>query len=158
LSCGRCSTPYIQPMDDGFELLDAEQAQIFLRRFPRETRKRGEFFLRNGYVEQPMADAPGMSYRASVHDGKRHEVYLSFEPEDGWSGYCTCAVESDCEHMFAAMSALLAEHRTAVVRNLSTGWQTLRTAGIPPGSKTEKHESKDLSQRLIDATGQPLGR
>src|SRR5436190_1591956 len=145
-------------MDNGFELLQAEQAQFFLKRFPREIQRQGEICLRKGCVERLDPEEPGVSYRALVRDQEEHQVYLSYKPERGWSGDCTCSLEFSCQHAFAAMSALLEEHRTAVVRKLSAGWQTMRASASSPSAKIDLRESNDLCKRLMDATGRPLSK
>src|SRR5436190_5106259 len=100
-------------MDNAFELLEPQEAQLYLRRFPRETQRKGEVCFRKGCVLDVVPEEPGVSYSSLVRDGEEHEVYLECQPAEGWSGSCTCPQEFDCEHVFAAMSALLAEHRTA---------------------------------------------
>jgi hypothetical protein len=143
-------------MDNAFELLEPQEAQLYLRRFPRETQRKGEVCFRKGCVLDVVPEEPGVSYSSLVRDGEEHEVYLECQPAEGWSGRCTCPQEFDCEHVFAAMSALLAEHRTAVVRNLSSGWQGQATALRSATSKTEAPDSTDLSQRLTAAVGRSL--
>src|SRR5207237_8176318 len=86
----------------------------------------------------------------------RQEVHLYYTPDDGWGGDCSCIQEFDCPHVFAAMCALVAEGRTAAVRNLS--------AGLPPDTHALSGSSPrpgaagpvNLEQRLIAATGRQL--
>src|SRR5947209_9735150 len=99
-------------MNNAFELLDADAAQLFLRRMPREAQRKGEACFRNGGVRDLVPEQPGISYSSLVHDGEEHEVNLDYDAIDGWTGDCTCPQEFDCQHVFAAMSALLAENRT----------------------------------------------
>ena len=146
-------------MNSAFELLDPQAAQRFLRRLPREAQRRGEACFRKGCVQDLVPEQPGISYSSLVHDGEEHEVNLDYDAIEGWNGDCSCFKEVDCEHVFAAMSALLAEHRMAVVRNLSSGWQA-QPASVPsPKSQTDATDpTTDLDKRLATATGRPLTR
>ncbi|MGH7968303.1 MAG: hypothetical protein ACREIC_06190, partial [Limisphaerales bacterium] len=108
-------------MDDAFELADPDGAQAFLKQFAPEVRRRGEACFRTGHVLSITAEEPGWLYRAHIRNGQDLEVRLSYDEEEGWGGGCTCGWEFQCEHLFAAMSALLAEYRTATVRSLSSG-------------------------------------
>src|SRR5438445_4902015 len=101
----------IEAMDDVVRLLDAYSAQRFLKRLPAAARRKGDSVFRSGCVQNLVAKDPGMAYSAQVLDGKHHKVDLHYDPEEGWEGACSCPQESDCEHVFATMSALLAEHR-----------------------------------------------
>jgi len=100
------------------------------------------------------ADRPGASYTARVQDhGTAYEVALYYSREQGWDADCTCPQEFDCEHVFAAMSALLAEHRTTAVRSLSAGTPQ---AGKHATAALTKPEAVDLAQRLTVAVARPL--
>src|SRR5262245_24458787 len=100
-------------MDEAFDLIDPQDAQGFLRRFPAELRRRGEACFRGGRVLDLSVQEPGSNYSAIVKDGTEHEVCLRYLDQDGWGGTCSCPQETECEHMFAVMSALLAEHRAS---------------------------------------------
>src|SRR5690242_14101618 len=104
-----------------------------------------------GKVESLAAQDPGKRYCAEVKDGELCEVDLRYDPEEGWLGSCSCEEEFDCEHVAAAMRALLAEHSTAAVRNLSSGVSTAAKAG---GKADEEHGK--LDRRLMAALGRPL--
>jgi hypothetical protein len=148
-------------MDDAFDLLNPHDAQGFLRRFPVELRRRGEAFFRSGQVLDLVPEEPGSNYSAIVEDRGEHEVFLRYLEEDGWSGTCSCPQQTECEHMYAAMSALLAEYRTATVRGLSSSapnavgrlaqerWKQ-RAAG--------KSEGSELAERLQALVGRKLTR
>jgi len=143
-------------MDSVFELHDPQSAQAFLRRLPRESQRKGESCFRKGGVLDLVPEEPGTAYASVVRDGEEHEVYLEYIAGEGWSGDCTCPVELDCEHVFAAMSALLAEHRAVVVQNLSSRWQERPTLFASPQATPERRDSNDLCQRLMAATGRAL--
>src|SRR5205814_1294408 len=97
----------------------------------------------------------GSLYVAAVNEnGHICEVELEHDDLDGWSGLCSCPKEEFCEHIFATMSALLAEHRTATVRNLSSGvWQ----AGPATQSAMSRQSGPvTLARKLLAALGRPL--
>jgi hypothetical protein len=141
-------------MNDAFELLDPRNAQVFLKTFRPQVRRKGEAHFGDGHVHDLSSDQPGLAYSAVVKDGEPHEVWLRYDPEDGWSGECSCPQEIDCEHVFAAMRALLAEHSTAAVRNLSAGIPSA-SAWARSGAKAEE-DSGGLTRRLMVALGRPL--
>jgi hypothetical protein len=144
-------------MDDAMQLIDAQAAQVFLRRFPAEVQRRGHARFHEGAVESLTVIKPGISYSAIVQDAAwKNDVELHFDPTEGWNGDCSCPVEFDCVHVFAAMSALLAEHRMALVRQLSTGQAGAGTAAQGTGMKSEFSDADDLSDRLTAATGKAL--
>src|SRR6266404_6408126 len=96
-----------------------------------------------------------MAYSAVVNDGEPHEVDLEYDPVEGWSGNCTCEREFDCQHIFATMRALLAEHSTAAVRNLSAGVSTASGGWNKATSKAED-DSAGLARRLMATLGRSL--
>src|SRR5262245_5695079 len=109
-------------MDEAFELLDPQAAQAFLKHFPAEVRRKGEACFRAGYVQDLVPVDPGREYSAVVRDNEDCEVVLSCDSAAGWAGTCSCPKDTECEHMFAVMSALLAEHRAVEVQGLSSGF------------------------------------
>lgn len=111
-------------MDDSFELIDPQDAQGFLRNFPASVGRSGENVFRRGKVVDLTPEKPGTRYSARVHDGGEFSVQLVHDAEEGWGGRCSCPQEVGCEHLYAAMTALLAEHRMAMVRSLSAGMGT----------------------------------
>jgi hypothetical protein len=146
-------------MDDVVTLVSYQAAQAFQKRFPAEVQRRGHLRFQEGAVESLRTLQPDSSYRAVVQDAAwKNEVSLQYDPVAGWSGSCSCPVESDCVHVFAAMSALLAEHRTALVRQLSTG-QAGAAAALPSFEvKPESDDADGLRERLMAATGVPPSR
>src|SRR5262245_58969359 len=123
-------------MDEVFQLQDPQSAQQFLRTFPAEVQRRGHERFREGRVQDLTVTEPGRSYAALVRDSAwDNQVTLNFDPEAGWAGLCSCPSKTHCVHIFAAMIALLAEHRTALVRQLSAGQPA--ATGAPPGPKAK---------------------
>jgi hypothetical protein len=145
-------------MDEAFELLDARAAQEFLQRFPAAVRRKGEACFRGGRVHDLVPKEPGAVYTARVRDGQEHLVELIYDPVDGWYGDCSCELEFDCEHVFAAMNALLVEHNAVAVRGLSAGrlGALARLAAARP--KPPATDAYELAGRLLAATGRPLTR
>ena len=146
-------------VDDGFQILDVAAAQEFLRRFPVAVRQRGHNRYHEGAVENLKVITPGVAYSALVRDSAwTNEVSLSQEPDAGWSGACSCPGGSYCVHVFAAMTALLAEHRTAAVRQLSTGQASSPAALASLRAKPETAEAPDFRDQARAAAGRPLTR
>ena len=144
-------------MDQKFELLDTNAAQAFLRRFPPEVQRRGHDRFRAGAVESLTVVKAGAVYSAVVQDAAwKNEVSLSYDPVDGWDGFCSCPVEVDCAHVFAAMSALLAENRMATVRQLSRGQPVAAAAMANLKAKAGFSDTGDLGERIMTATGRTL--
>ena len=146
-------------MNEGFELIDAQGAQAFLRGLPAEVQRRGNARFLEGAVENLTIVTPGNCYSAIVADSAwKNEVSLYYNPPEGWSAACTCPVEFDCAHVFAAMSALLAEHRTAIVRQLSTGQVTSGNPQAARVAKQKVNEPQNLAEMLKAATGKALSK
>jgi hypothetical protein len=150
-------------MDDGFELLDPRDAERFLKSFPADTRRKGEALFRIGRVQDLVPMEPGAHYSAQVQDeSDRSSVDLSYDTVDGWDGECSCQKTFECEHVFAAMNALLAEHRTATVRNLSASWgAAMDRLGVlrpPPRPQPPNPRNNELAGLLAAAKGQALNR
>jgi hypothetical protein len=145
---------YTRNMNDAFELLDPQNAREFLTRFDLASRRKGEFFFRKGRVEALVAEKAAMAYAGVVKDGEPNEVDLYYDEVEGWAGCCTCDQGERCPHVFAAMRALLAEHSTAAVRNLSAGVSSAGGARAKAGK--EESEAGGLARRLMAAVGRPL--
>src|SRR5262245_53313545 len=105
-------------MNHGFELLDPGNAQAFLRTFRAEEKRKGNACFQNGCVQNLTPKEKGTWFSAEIEEGTGYEVNLEYDAVEGWAGVCTCE-ELNCHHQYAAMRALLAEHSTEVVRNLS---------------------------------------
>ena len=102
--------PYIQWVNDAFELLDPANAQAFLRKFPADARRKGQTCFDAGCVHELAAEVSGKAYSAVVHEGnERNEVQLFYDGTDGWSGTCSRPEDDQCLHLYAAMRALLAD-------------------------------------------------
>src|SRR5262245_20802161 len=130
-------------MNEAFELLDPRNAQALLKSFDSDARRKGEALFRGGKVQELGDRKPGTSYFAAVQDGGTRTVNIVYEPSEGWGGVCSCDRQFDCEHLFAAMRALLAEHSTAAVRNLSSG-----TSSASLASRKDE-DGGGLARRLI---------
>jgi len=133
--------------------MDSANAQAFLQRFSAEIRRRGEAWFRGGHVADLVARQPGADYSIVVGSGSEpRQVHLRYDRHLGWVGTCTCGERLDCEHLYSAMCALLAEHRTAVVRNLSSSLPgpgpRLVQAAPPP--------APDLPRRVMSSLGRTL--
>lgn len=148
-----------EEMDDAFELVDPQDAQDFLKLFPAEVRRKGEALFRSGRVLELNAETPGTDYAAAVQDGEDHAVSLRYEDDQGWGGNCSCLKPSICEHLYAAMSALLAEYRTAAVRGLSSSMRSA-VARLAESRWKQKvagnRETNELAERVQAAKGQKL--
>jgi hypothetical protein len=146
-------------MEDAFQLLDPHEAKAFLKNFDTETRRRGEALFRTGKVRDLAPVEAGLSYTAEVGTAKPYHVELVYDEDEGWEGDCACDDEFQCEHIFAAMRALLAEHSTAVVRNLSASVPSAIAAAMS-GARQEKKgaetESETLARKLLTALQRPL--
>ena len=81
-------------MDDAFELIDPQDAQSFLRRFPVDFRRKGEACFRTGRVLDLVPEESGIHYSGIVEDGEEHEVYLRYDEAEGWGGTCSCPQET----------------------------------------------------------------
>ncbi|HTL17427.1 MAG TPA: hypothetical protein VL793_09330, partial [Patescibacteria group bacterium] len=145
-------------MDEVFQIIDSTAAQAFLKRFPPEAQRRGQDRFRAGAVENLAVVCAGSAYAAEVLDiAWKNQVKLEYDPAGGWDGTCSCPGERHCAHVFAAMSALLAEHRTVAVRLLSSG----QVGGEALGKLTAKaapEKPDDLRKQLMAATNRPLSR
>jgi len=139
-------------VNDAFELLDPRSAQAFLKSFDSETRRRGESHFRKGHVQKLIPEEPGMYYTADVQG---QEVDLEYDPIEGWAGSCTCMRETDCEHIFAAMRALLAEHSAASVRVLSSGSSQAAAAVARAATKSDEDTGR-LARQLMATLCRPL--
>jgi hypothetical protein len=143
-------------VNDAFELLDPRSAQAFLKSFDSETRRRGDSHFRKGHVHELVPVEGGTCYTASVQSGEvSHEVGLDYDPIEGWSGNCTCTLRQDCEHISAAMRALLAEHSAASVRSLSSLSSQAAAAVARAASKSDE-DSGRLARQLMASLGRPL--
>jgi hypothetical protein len=143
-------------VDDAIQIPDAEAAQAFLRHFGPDVRRRGHGLIYKGAVNEIRVLVRGSSYAATVQDGPSAYHVALFCNHDGWSATCACPVRVDCAHIFAAMSMLLAEHRTTVVRQLSTGVVSSQSAvtSLKPSPEVKKEQS--LKDRVSSALGRQL--
>ena len=145
-------------MHEAFELLDPHGAQTFLARLSEHAKKQGDSLFRRGAVQDFEVDEPGVEYVCKVKDGELCEVGLWYDSGEGWCGECTCNAGFDCEHVFAGMSALLAENRMAVVRSLSGGFEGAAAALAASRPKPGPPETGELPRRVMAERGGPLTR
>src|SRR6266853_3196705 len=145
-------------MDDGFILLDPREAQFFMKSLPPGARRRGQYFFQNGAVQGLTPEQPGMAYSAQVLDKSLCQVRVFYDPDDGWDGECSCPIKAKCEHVFATMTALMAEHRTAAVRSLSSSSPAAAAAVSASRIRTDAETGSELGRRLTIALGRNLNR
>ena len=145
-------------MDDAFQLLDPRNAQDLLAQFSPGARRKGEEYFRRGRVQDLQVEEAGKAYFAIVNDGRPYEVVLEYETPGGWSGACTCPLEAGCEHIVAAMRALLAENSRAAVRTLSTGGAPASAALAATRGRSAIADSSELVRRLMATRNRPLNR
>jgi hypothetical protein len=144
----------IPVVNDAFELLDPSNAQAYLRTFGPEVRRKGQACLAAGCLQGLAAEIPNKSFIAQVHqDGNICEVGVHYDEADGWVGNCSCDQQAKCLHISAVLQALMAEHSSAVVRNLSA---SRSTTGAGSGSKGKSGEEPGLARRLLAIAGRPL--
>jgi len=145
-------------VEDSFTLLDPHSAQRYLKSLAIAARRKGEALFRGGCVQNLATEEPGIDYSARVVDGETYKVDLSYDAEEEWDGECTCPQTFDCEHVYAAMSALLAEHRTATVRSLSSSLPGAAAAMAASRPRPEAESGSDLARLLTVAVGRHLNR
>ncbi len=146
-------------MNDSFELRDPQAAHDYLEGFYAATRRKGEAYFAQGRVRDLIPKADGTAYSALVKGGQLYEVELIYDPDEGWSGTCSCPMELDCKHVYAAVKALLAEHNVALVRNLSAG--ATGRVGAKLRAPTAKGAADaaypgEFAERVLAALGRPL--
>ena len=99
---------------------NADDVRSCLKYYDPRTRQRGEAYLQAGAVKSLACLVPGRHYTATVQGGDLYEVSLTFDPhETGWMEECSCPVEYECKHAYAAFMQLLAEYSSAAVDTLS---------------------------------------
>jgi hypothetical protein len=148
-------------MDDQFEFIDLQEGRALLRSFPSDVRRRGEACFRSGRVTELIPEIHGMKYSAVVRDRKPCVVDLFYQFESRWDGRCSCELGTQCEHIYAAMSALLAEQSAATVRGLSAGQVsaftrlTLERSRLNPDKKRSGGELAQLLAATLNRTLSP---
>jgi hypothetical protein len=143
-------------MRDEFELLDPENAEAFLQRFSPTARRKGEALIRGGKALEVSVDEPGVAYAVMVEDGELEEVFLEYDQAKGWDGSCTCEAAVPCAHIFAGMRAVLTEHTSAVVRNLSASGPAAAAWAAERNRSKAGAEDNELARRLLVALGRRL--
>lgn len=129
-------------------LIDSPEDIVeLLRKFPAQSRKRGESLFQKQAVKELRCVDPGSEYEADVEDTELYVVNLFQDPDYGWQGDCECLDGERCRHVYASLKALLAEHSVAQVQNLSGGGTA---------SPSGKSDSQGLREKLIANLGRPL--
>jgi hypothetical protein len=142
-------------MIEPFATFDPEDARAYLGSFDGATRRKGEACFRQGLVSMVTATEDG--FEVTVLGGEVNSVNLYSDPVDGWAGGCTCPQGCDCEHVYAAMKAVLAESNLAAVRGLSAGTATPGPKGrSPAGSREPRSAPTDFSREVASSLGRRL--
>ena len=94
-------------------LYDVAAAQRFLNDFPKGMRTRGKALYAHGAVRHLDGESDGTGFTAKVQANRVYSVTL-FYNEDGWDAECSCAALFECDHAYAAMTALLAGQQPSV--------------------------------------------
>src|SRR5712671_1196861 len=87
--------------------------QSFLDSFPAQTRRRGQRYFAEGAVIDKAGLSADNRFTAVVRGCEDYVVTLEYDAESrSWIAECTCPMEHECKHAYAAMLALRANsHR-----------------------------------------------
>ena len=140
-------------MSDAFDLVSPDEAREYLDSFDLSTRRKGEAYLREGRVGEIACHEPGRDFVIPVRGSQPYQVEIYHDGTE-WLGDCTCPVEIDCKHVYAALKALLAEHSVARVREISGGAVSSTQPPKRSGEKSKAPES--LSSMAASALGRAL--
>jgi hypothetical protein len=144
-------------VNEAFELRDPIDAQALLGRVMGELRHKGEALFRAGRVQEFVTEQPGLAYSTRVaFDGGACRVGLRYDRDEGWWGSCSCPRRFECEHIYAAMCALLAEYRTVVVRGLSASLRPAMPFAARPASPAAPEDAGPILEQLTATLGRPL--
>ena len=144
-------------MSEAFELRDPAGAQALLESVIGELRQKGEALFRGGRVGELVTEEPGLAYSTGVAvDGAAWRVSLRYGTGEGWRGSCSCARRFKCEHVYAAVCALLAEYRTVVVRGLSASLRPAMPIAASPARLPAPEDAGPMLDRLRAALGRPV--
>lgn len=142
-------------MKDAFEAFDAERAWTYLKKFDGATRRRGENCFQKGGVT--MLQAKPYGFRATVQGTQAHTVDLFVDESEGWAGECTCTREVDCEHVYALMKTVIAEHSLAAVRGFSAGTLSPRGKGpLSDQARRGQPQAGGFAREVASALGRRL--
>ena len=101
-----------------FEGFSLDSVWGYLNSFAARSKKEGESWFQRGAIESVECQEPGRAYSATVRGGGEYQVALQYD--GGWDSECSCPVGFKCQHAYAAMKQLLAEHTRATVIDLSS--------------------------------------
>lgn len=145
-------------MSESFELIEPGSAAEYLQSFDERTQRRGKEYFHRQAVQSVECLEPGRRYRATVQGSRSYTVVLEYDEEIGWDAECTCPVEFDCKHAYAAMKAILAENAVSSVRNLSAG-RGLKSQGARNAASSSRGSTLtegELARQLTAALGRRL--
>jgi hypothetical protein len=117
---------------EDFEGFDAVAGGRYLKAFDASTRKKGEKYFRMGAVLSLTCIDTGNRYLAEVRGGALYCVEMFYD-EEGWCAECSCPMEYDCKHAYAAFNQLLVEHTNAYVQTLSATAGKISSISKPAG-------------------------
>jgi len=144
-------------MNDAFAGFDRDEAYAFIGSFDRATRRRGQRHFQVGAVTMLKAIPDG--FEAIVAGDCACTVTLTWDYMDGWLGECTCPQGIDCEHVYAAMQAVLAEHSVAAVRSLSAGKISPQRKAFPSGAAANPQPPPEgFAREVASALGRRLNK
>jgi len=157
-ACLAWANHYIRSVSDEFELRDPFDAQALLGRVQGQLRQKGEALFRAGRVQELVTQQPGAAYwtRVVPQDIPACRVSLRYEAGGGWRGSCSCPKRERCEHIYAAMCALLAEHRAVVVRGLSASLRPAMPLAASPAAPPAPEDARPIIEGLTAALGRRL--
>src|SRR5712691_1522594 len=113
--------------DPKITIHDPAAARVFLGEFPTGPASRGKRLYATGAVRQVEDEEDGLGFSVKVQANRVFVVSL-FHTEGAWDAECTCPSQFDCEHAYAAMTALLAGQRANASSESNTA----------PGSELER--------------------
>src|SRR5207244_1048418 len=93
--------------DPKITIHDPAATRVFLGEFPSGAASRGKRLYATGAVRHIEDEEDGLGFSVKVQ-ANRVYVVSAFYAEGAWDAECTCPSEFDCEHAYAAMTALLA--------------------------------------------------
>ncbi|MDB6165625.1 MAG: hypothetical protein JWQ83_765, partial [Lacunisphaera sp.] len=89
----------------------ADELAVWLGTFAGAQQQRGKAYQREGRVRA--LRLIGSRALAKVQGGELHAVRFDHDDAHGWASHCTCSVEVNCKHAYAAGLALLDRLREA---------------------------------------------
>src|SRR6266446_2513884 len=139
---------------------DPTAARAFLEEFPTGVASRGTRLYAAGAVRHVEDEEDGLGFSVKVQANRVCVVSL-FHTEGAWDAECSCPSQFDCEHAYAAMTALLAGQRATAPSepNAAPGSELeRRVLGKPkrklsPGDRAILTKVQELFQRSRNKGG-----